>query len=248
MKNVLLLVTVSVAVSCAQLQPAALAVTPRVKSSYVLITGQEISDQPVLQTDLNVIAKSGLYTNLWHSTGSTPGASEIDLTVGWTGTLVPEPFTAELNLSYYDLDRILHGPRGDLAVPLGELRYPFTLGDHSIAPLVRGIGYLPLGGDAGEPDGLLGGGVQHSWEVTTWITINQRADIGYDTGGVFNADDGVLGDYSIVCSWPINDWATIELPGFRWCVPLTHFNDGRETRFVFWTGVAIRFDVPKSSP
>ena len=247
MKPLLVFLAASAA-SCTQMQPSSVTIAPRVLSSYVLDNGAQISDRPVLQTNLTVAATSGLYANLFQSTGSTPGGNELDATIGWSGELLPSEVSADLNLSYYDLDAVLHGPRGDLAVPLGEIRYTFTLGGHAIAPLLRGFAYIPVAGGAGEADGMAGPGIRHAWQVTEWLSLNQRTDVIYDTGGIFGNDDGWLASYAIGASWPITSWCTIDFPGVRVSAPLTHFDDGRETEAVVWGGLTFLFDLPKPTP
>lgn len=245
MKTIFVSMAAMLTVSCTQLRPASVTAAPRALSSYVLDNGAQVSNQPVLQTNLTLAARSGLYANLFQSSGSTPGGSELDATVGWSGELLPTWVSADLNLSYYDLDRVLHGPRGDSAVPLGELRATWTVGDHAVAPLLRGLAYLPLDERTGDPDGLVGPGVRHAWEVTEWLTLNQRADVVYDTGGLFGNDSGWLTSYAIGASWPITDWCTVDFPGVRISAPLTHFADGRETEVVVWGGLTFLFDLPQ---
>lgn len=241
--RLVIFLALTILTSCAQLRPSSVTIAPKVLSSYVLDNGAQVSDQPVVQTNLTLAAESGLYASLFQSTGSTPGGDELDATAGWSGELLPLEVSADLNVSYYDLDAVLHGPRGDLAVPLGEVRYTWTLGTHAVAPLLRGLAYVPVAGGAGDPDGLAGPGVRHAWEVSEWLALNQRADVVYDTGGLFGNDSGWLVSYAVGASWPITDWCTVDFPGVRISAPLTHFDDGRETEVVVWGGLTIRFDV-----
>jgi hypothetical protein len=76
-----------------------------IRSKYVGPDGLQFYENPVIQSNITLKHKSGLFFDLWHSTGfnsdwSTDWDDEIDYTIGWKGKI--SPLSLNVLLSYFD--------------------------------------------------------------------------------------------------------------------------------------------------
>lgn len=243
-RALLLVLSNMIIASCARLAPETITLAPKLQSQYVLQHGHVAHDQPVVQTDLTVTAKSQLYASVFHSAGlndadlSGDGGDEVDWTVGWNDHLLPANAHANLSLSYYDLTEVFQFPGDDLLVPQTEVWYEFPLAEHTVSPLIRGWAFMPVSG-VEYSTWLVGSGVRHRWPIAERLAMEHAAVVAYEAGRLPDTDAGWLLDYSGSLGWEWSERVTLFIPGVRITDPLTRVRDGREFELVVWAGLSF---------
>jgi len=111
-----------------------------VRSKYVGPDGLQFYGDPVLQSSVTVNHKSGLFFDLWYSTGfnsqfSNDWDDEIDYTLGWSGEV--SNFELGSSLSYFDNFKNLNFTYNDVVKGNVHLGYP-----KQIKPWLRFVPYL----------------------------------------------------------------------------------------------------------
>lgn len=200
-------------------------------------TGDVLHNRPVIQTDLLLSFKNGLYLDLWNSR-SLQGkwndgnlGNEIDYGLGWDG--VVKGLAAHIGFSYYDEPKAFTLGSGDIFYT--ELRLGKELKWLSVTAGYQNYATMP---DSGFQGGHL-------------ISIGaSRAQSLYGDKVVFNAsfagvyDTGTLGTLAgfmlrgnAGVNWNISKCFTFNVVSVNYYVPLTR----RATDAMVMSGLTFRF-------
>lgn len=111
-----------------------------VRSKYVGPDGLQFYGDPVLQSNITLNHKSGLFFDLWYSTGfnsqfSNDWDDEIDYTLGWSGKVYK--FGLNSSLSYFDNFKNFNFTYNDVVKGNIHLSYP-----RQIKPWLKVMPYL----------------------------------------------------------------------------------------------------------
>lgn len=111
-----------------------------VRSKYVGPDGLQFYGDPVSQSNITLNHKSGLYFDLWYSTGfnsklSNDWDDEIDYTLGWSGKI--SQFNLSSSLSYFDNFKNFNFSYNDVVKGNIHLGYP-----KQIKPWLKVVPYV----------------------------------------------------------------------------------------------------------
>jgi hypothetical protein len=218
----------------------------KVLNQYVGDTGVVNYNRPVLQNDLTIThVSSGVYLDIWQSISlSRSGVSsnygnELEYFIGWSGEIFG--IGADAGIGYFDLITLFNMPKGDVIQPYIELNKKAELGGHhTLIPYVRVEYGIPAKGNAKEFKGLyVYNGLKHGWQITEYISVNQKAVIIFDDGA-YGADRAWVGAYEISSSYRIIEWLAFDLSG-KVIAPFTKTTDGRKAQFIGSSGFSVTF-------
>ena len=126
-------------------QPVSVTLSSVVANKYLFsASGLELSRDPVVQTDLYVNFRNGIYADLWASR-SLKGkwddgglGNEIDYGIGWNGTI--KGLTAHIGVTYFDEPKSFAFGAGDILYSHVRIGNDFkhlslTLGYENLTPL-----------------------------------------------------------------------------------------------------------------
>jgi hypothetical protein len=214
-----------------------------VASQYLAFgSGIQLSSHPVMQGGLFFSHRSGAYVSLWGSAGfdgdygrrdgQLDFGDELDLGIGWAGTL--RGLSVNLSTTYFNepLPDIL----GAFDIVYTHLRIGKTLGSKVT---LTGVwqNYSPLHGSPYGGGNLIGLELSRPFQLTRSLTLPVMAGIVHDDGGI-DAGKGILLRGSAVLSWKISKALTAE-SGYRYYIPT--MSDFRSTDGVWWTGMSWSF-------
>lgn len=235
LKVLICLVVVSVISTPANAQE--ITVTSKVKSSYLGLNGGVFYDEPVVQPDVYIEWPNGVYADLWASTafnGDRAFDKEIDLTLGFNGTVSHVDFTVEAN--YF----ILIVP--DIFNVNLEARKAFSMsGGISVIPFLRIEGYVPVVSD-GPRRGLMAvAGVRIPIQIVSLVSSSFKAQIRRDTG-CFGGDPAVLAQGSLDFDVRMSEVLHL-LVGVMYSDPITSVStaDGRKASVAYSGGFSYSF-------
>lgn len=196
-------------------------------SRKLVMNGKVPYDGPVVQSDVTVSWKNGLYFNLWGQSnldGHSNAGREVDATVGWNNRHL------KLGLTYFDLNPPLDASRADVLRPFLEAPWPIKIGErHTLTPYLR-LEYLHATRQSETNSGTFSiVGLRHAWNATSTITLDHVGWLLYDSS-VFRSDTGVMGRYELRVRWKVGEKLTIDPLLFKLSVPLSSIDDrGVET-------------------
>lgn len=221
-------------------------ISSKVWSKYLGATGSIVHNKPVLQTDIFVSLPKGFYFDIWHSMGlddkklSSNFGDEMDLTLGWTGS-IGKKFYLDVGIAYYDCYPLLRGKNYDAFAPYVEVGKSIELGrflgTHTLVPFGRLELNLPTGDvDSGTYSYA---GLKHVWKISEKLSVKQKADFLYDSGS-FGATSGLIGRYESGLSWQIFKKMSVEPINIKTRTPITSI-PGHKTEVVIGTGITLYF-------
>lgn len=214
-------------------------------SQYVRSDGGVAHRHPVLQTDLYFSLPRGFYFDVWHSAGmedanlSSDFADEIDYTAGWSGRL--RGLRLDMGFGYYDVHKLLDSPRGDVMELFVNVSRQLDVSmAHNLTPWLKLQRPMPARGDRPNGGTMISAGMDDSWRVRNYLTINHGAGLLYGDG-TFDMDQAVIGKYHTELVWSVSKNVAVKLPMLKISSPLTSVSDNRETEVVVGGGFAVHF-------
>ncbi len=215
------------------------------RSHYVGPDGLTFYSKPVIQSNVTLTHKSGIYFDLWTSTGlntnwSSDWDDEFDYTIGWTGNLSKQIHMAT-SLTYFDDFDIFRGPFND--VLMGKVSLDMTKEiskSFSLNPFIEYSTYLipdkktPFGGGS-----IYGIGTNSKIAITKVLTATPSGKISYDNGA-FDVGPGLFVNLYGTLSLELSDHATWNVAEITAFFPVGT-RDLVKNEFVFGTGLAFSF-------
>lgn len=217
----------------------------KIFSKYVGDTGTVFYNHPVVQNDLTISHKSGMYFDLWVSTSlknagvSTNYGNEIDYTIGWAGEL--SGIGIDAGVSYWDIVTLFKMPEDDIIQPYLELNKKFNVIEgHVFTPSIRVEYAIPArGNDASSKVLHIHSALKHGWEISKEVSLSQKVILTYDNGA-YGADKALVGAYEFNPSYKVASWLALD-GSAKVISPFTHVNDGRKTEWIFGAGLSTSF-------
>ncbi len=189
-----------------------------IRSKYVGPDGLQFYGDPVLQSSITLNHKSGLFFDLWYSTGfnskfSNDWDDEIDYTFGWNGKI--SQFMLSSSLSYFDNFKNFNFTYNDVVKGNIHLGYP-----KQIKPWLKVVPYLDystfiipnkntpfVGGN------LYSIGIDNEIIITEKIKVTPLVQFTFDDGA-FGAKSGTLLKLSSNLNWTLSKhfvWNVVEV-------------------------------------
>lgn len=200
-------------------------------------TGDVLHDRPVVQTDLLLTFKNGLYLDLWNSR-SLQGkwddgslGNEVDYGLGWDGTI--KGLTVHVGFAYYDEPGVFTLGAGDILYT--ELRLGKELKWFSVTAGYQNYTTMPNSGFQGGH--LISLGASRAQPLYGDKVILNASFAGvYDTG-TLGTLAGFMFRGNVGVSWNINEHLTFNAVSVSYYAPLTH----RATDVIVTSGLTYRF-------
>lgn len=200
-------------------------------------TGDTVHNRPVVQTDLLVTFKNGLYLDLWNSR-SLQGkwddgslGNEVDYGLGWDGTV--EGLTAHIGFVYYDEPKAFTLGAGDIFYT--ELRLGKEFKWLSVTAGYQSYTTMP-------DSGFQGGHLVSLGVSRTQSLYGDKVSLNASFAGVY--DTGTLGTLAgfmfrgnAGINWNINKHFTLNAVSVNYYVPLTR----RLADAMVMSGLTYRF-------
>lgn len=218
-------------------------VSSLVSSKYLGFgTGNVLSKDPAVQSDLFVLFKSGIYLDLWNSRslrGSWDDGSlgnEVDYQVGWKGSLATN-LTLNIGVQYFDEPKAFTLGAGDILYP-----HVFLTRDFKVLSLTAGFeNYTTMPESGFQGGNLISLGAGRSQSLFgEKVGVQASAALVYDTG-TLGSGEGFIMRGNLGANWNITKRLTWNVIGINWYVPLTP-HDSRVTDAVFTSGLTFRFN------
>jgi len=205
-------------------------------------TGNLLSEDPVVQSDLHVTWKNGFYVDLWNSR-SLKGkwndgslGNEVDYGIGWNGTLAPH-LKLSIGLTYLDEPNAFTLGAGDILYPRVFLTRDFKY--LSVTAGFANFTTLPNSGFNG--GNLLNLGVSRGYNLCDGkVSVRGSVILVYDFG-TLGSGEGFILRGNIGTDWNITKNLTWNIIGINWFLPMTP-KDTRVTDAVFYSGFSFRFN------
>ncbi len=247
MKSTLFLALIASAVSITSVRAEEKSWPTITLSSYVanqylgFETGNPLSSDPVIQSDIFVSFANGIYADLAVSRslkGSWDDGSfgnEVDYAVGWKGQIT-ENLSLKVGITYFDEPKALSLGRGDILHPVVYLTRSFT----NFAVTAGYENFTPLPGSGFEGGHLFSMGVSTSKNFCQEkVGTHASALLVYDTGTI-GSGRGFFWRGNLGLDWHANKHLTVNVFGMNWYVPM--MSDKRSTDAMIWSGVSYKFN------
>lgn len=217
--------------------------TSNYRSKYVFSTAANLYDKPVIQTDLFLQTKCGMFLDIWNSVpvdlrkiGENYG-TELYATVGWMGKV--ETFNLFLGVGYEDLYHTLSPEGTDFLIFSAELSRDFTTSHLTLTPFGKiEINFTLDGTTMAVPLSRIG--LRYSYKLSDHLSVGGRMMVVYDPGLV-GGDKAFVGNADTALFWKLGKSAALELPFVRYVSPLNRVHDGRKGDMVYGMGLAFNF-------
>lgn len=245
MKNTTLLFIVSMSVGLFQSTALAqegtgpsITVGSYVADKYLAFgTGSVLSEDPVIQTDVFVLFKNGVYVDLWNSRslkGSWDDGSfgnEVDYGLGWKGS-VGKGLSLNIGATYFDEPRAFTLGAGDILYTRAFLTKECKL----LSVTLGYENYVAMPGSGFKGGNLVSIGASKSWSSREGKLGMRASVVGvYDTGTI-GTDDGFILRGGVGIDWRASKRLTFNLIGVSWFVPVTA-HDKRTRNVMAYSGI-----------
>ena len=216
-------------------------------NKYLDNTGGIVNlDRPVVQTDLILSFDSGLYLELWNSTGLNGGGlssdygDELDLFVGWTEEVELLGVNLDLGVAYFDILPVGTLTDTDVIQPFIAVSKNFDVAEgQTLSPFIR-TEFIFGGANTNQGETYFHFGLEHAVEFTDALSLGHKIEVQYDPG-IYDFDAGWIGEYAIQFDWNVSKTITLTPISVRISTPLSDVNDERGTEFVWGFGGTISF-------
>lgn len=200
--------------------------TSKAKGDYLGADGAIFYDGAVLQSDLSLSWKSGLFAGIWTSTAANTALEfdkEVDMFVG---------YGSKVGRLKYTLDAVYFVVQG---IDVANANLELGLGP----TFVRVEGYTPVQSGGPRKGLIFATGVRQDFQVAERIVLNAAGLLKHDSGA-FGFDRGWLAQGYTGLSVEIVKKTSL-VGGARWSTPLSKMTDGRKTEIVWELGVSRSF-------
>jgi hypothetical protein len=225
-------------------EPTSWTLSMSYRSKYVFSNAANLHDAGVIQTDLFILTKSGFALDIWASFPTNLGstgedyATEVYPTLAWNGKV--GDFNLSIGVSFEDLHPTLSLNGGDFYIFSGEISRDFELTTEvTLSPFIRAEVNFTLDGSV-KGDTMLKAGTRFAWKATDFVSLTGKAMLIYDPG-LYGADVAWVANVEASLLWKLSEHVLIELPYLRYVDPFTSPGDGRESDFIFGTGIIFKF-------
>lgn len=174
-------------------------------------TGGELSKDPVVQTDLTLTHRSGLYLDLWnsrslaHKWNSGDLGDEVDYGIGWNGTV--KGFNVHIGSTYFDEPNVFTLGAGDIVYTHARIGKDFK----HLTITAGYENYTPLPGS-----GFQGGNLMSVGASRNFSFCKDKVSLATSLAGVY--DTGTLGSDreffargNVGLNWNANKHLTLNL-------------------------------------
>ena len=205
-------------------------------------TGNLLSKDPAVQSDVFVAFKDGLYIDVWNSRslkGSWNDSSlgnEIDYGAGWKGNIATN-LTLNVGISYCDEPRVFTFGGGDMVYTHASLTRDFT--HLSVTAEYENFTTMPNSGFRGGNLISLGVSKYQSFYKEK-IGVRASAAGAYDMG-TLGSGAGFILRGSAGVDWNISKRLTFNVLSANWYAPLTP-HDKRVADAVVFSGFTLHFN------
>ena len=202
-------------------------------------SGAVLYDKPVLQSDLFVEFKNGLYVDLWHSTGFDDAwnnnlGDEVDYGVGWNGSI--KNFSISLGCTYFDEPNVFTLGGDDILYTKAFISRQYK----HVGVTVGYENYTTMPDSGFQGGNLYSAGFNKSIPlIKDRLTLNNSIAAVYDDGG-FGYDDGFLLRGNIGLSLTVSKHLTLNVSSVNYYIPLS-VHDARKTDAVVFVGFKYLF-------
>ena len=205
-------------------------------------TGSLLSKDPVIQSDVCISFKSGLYVDLWNSkslNGSWDDGSfgnEVDYQVGWKGSITPS-LRFNVGVTYFDEPNAFTFGAGDIVYT-----HAFLTRDFKHLSVTAGYeNYVTMPGSGFCGGNLISLGVS-KYQLFLQGKLGVRASVtGVYDAGTLGTRSGFIVKGSTGLDWNVSKRCTLNILGVDWYAPLTA-HDKRVTDAVMYTGFTFHFN------
>ncbi len=188
-----------------------------IRSKYVGPDGLQFYGDPVSQSNVTLSHKSGLFFDLWYSTGfnskfSNDWDDEIDYTIGWSGKI--SKFTLNSSLSYFDNFKNFNFTYNDVVRGNIHLGYPKQIKPWlKVMPYVDYITFvIPNKSTPFDGGNLYSIGFDNEVVFTEKVKVTPQIQFTWDDGA-FGVKPGALLKLSSNLNWTLSKhfvWNVLE--------------------------------------
>ncbi len=205
---------------------------------FTFDSGAPLSDEKVIQPNLNVAWENGLYLNVFASrplARNVPKSDfsfENDFGIGWAGEF--DYWSLDVSLTYYDEPSL--GKFGADDIWFSNLK-----ASHGFGPVNLDFeygGYTAVKGSSHEGGHILSVGLSKEIDYQERLSIGSSTKFAYDDGG-FGLDNGFVSITELEAKWKVTKRISITLPKVALYVPVT-VRDMRKTEVVWSMGFEIK--------
>lgn len=205
-------------------------------SKYITRIGKAAYSGAVSQTNINVsFPRSGLYVDLWGSTGFDGKENfgrEINFSTGYADANV------DVGAAYYNLVP-LESFSGDVFDLYTETHHRFNLDSHALTPYAKVNGLIATT-DAGRNSAFIGAlGVRHAWGLRPSVNLFHSVEFIYNTP-IYGGNSGLAARYDASLNLKLSETVTLSPVVLRAVIPLTRISD-RHSDVAVGARVAISF-------
>ncbi len=203
-------------------------------------TGNSLSKDPALQTDLLFSFKNGLYVDLWNSRSLNGSwndgnlGNEVDYGVGWKGDIAPH-LNLNVGITYFDEPKALTFGAGDIIYP-----HIFLTRDFKWLSVIAGYeNYTTMPGSGFKGGNLFSLGIS-KYQLFCKDRIAVHASVAgvYDMG-TLGSSEGFILRGNVGSDWNMTKRLTFNVLGVNWYTPITA-HDRRVTDAVVYSGLTLR--------
>lgn len=203
-------------------------------------TGNVLSKDPAVQSDLFISWKNGLYLDLWNSRGlkgtwnDSSLGNEVDYKIGWKGQ-VAEKLTLNVAVTYFDEPSVGTFGAGDILYTYAYLTKEFK--HLSVTAGYENFTTMPESGFHG--GNLFNLGVSKSQSLCKdRLNLQASAALVYDTG-TLGSHEGLIARGNVAANWNITKRLTFNVIGVNWYAPITA-HDKRTADTVLYSGLTFK--------
>lgn len=201
-------------------------------------TGAPLSEEKVIQPNLNVAWDNGVYVNVWASrplARNVPKSDfsfENDFGIGWAGEF--DYWMLDISLTYYDEPAL--GKFGADDIWFSNLKL-----SHGFGPMNLDLeygGYTARKGSAYEGGHAVSAGISKEIDYQERMSLASSAKLAFDDGG-FGLDKGLVAIGELAATWKVSKRISVTAPKIALYVPVT-VRDARRTEVVWTAGFEMK--------
>jgi hypothetical protein len=226
------------------LQLKTVSITSNIRSKYIFSTAANLYNDPVVQTELFTLTKSGAFFDVWNSlpldikTAGDNFGTELYVSAGWLGKV--GDYNLVIAAGYEDLYRTLSPEGSDFLIFSTEVSRDFAPSTNlTLTPFGKiEFNFTPDGSTMGTP--LTRVGLRYSYKLHECVSLAGKTQVVHDPG-LLGADMAFVGNVDAALLWKLGKHAVIELPYIRYVSPINRVNDGRKGDIVYGCGLSYVF-------
>ena len=214
-----------------------------VNSKYVGMDGAVFHPGEVLQSEITLIHKNGIWIDFWDSIPLTKRnvhpnyGSEQDYTIGYAKSI--GDFKLNTFAMYVNVVPLLSLPRGDVLHLSGKISRDAKLSaKQTMTPYVQLHTLLPARGSTPNSGWFAQIGTHQTWMANKKVTAQSNAEVERDSGAV-GLSKGFIARFSFSLNVKFGKGITAIVPSWNASTPIVPTNDGRKFESVFGFGFSF---------